>query len=803
MLLMAHCPSSRVAAAVGSRVVAEVSRSVTSMADGFGGMLELQEAVEARLAKAEHEYPLAYALVMAALSWDQVDHRGWHPPKALCSQARRLMAVWRTPAGSVDDLDAVSSALDWAMRAPALLERDDQGRYRPLLALVSPGGPKPWRNRHRQAAASGALTPLEFVERGDAECHRSQADLDVAEASYRFAVDSDDPDAAALASLRLAELSERLDQPVEAARRYAEVADMRHPIASPHAVLWLAHRAAQDGDHAAARTLARQVADGDVSALLSSAWDLLGSIAWLQNDRDTAIAEMRRAVDVAGEWHGPHTQRLAAMLAGCGDVSGAADAYRTMLDLPIVHGPDAAQYVQLMAAVGRIDEAVAVLEQYVVADGLFAGHFLLALASAHMTREDTATARQTLARLRAHWSAAMPTVSVPADVIEASLAAAEGDDRHAANLFRSLTDTDDIVRRDLARPLLIAAGMRFAADEKICMIPGVRPLLEYLSEAAPPLVAAWAAISLAHLATVEGRSHDAEAGVRLAARYLSAEEVTILRARLLRRAGQDRDAIEYLISSCVTATPSALIALLPALIEFEMRGIHPDRGQRARLRIAVDNAMAGDDSPRELLAFVMASIEQHVCLDRVRAIELWEIATDSYDPEIAANALLNLGLMQQMSAPIVASQALERAMLTGDGPISGQAAAELARLADQLGDNTILVRASERLLEITDGDERANAALRLGQIIQYAHPDDAEDAYHAAIAEPGAHPDTIGAAMARLGALYALHGNRRLARRIWRRGQRHTDPRIADAFAAERAAIGRVTRLRNRPYGSL
>ncbi|MGH3976264.1 MAG: hypothetical protein ACRDS9_23515, partial [Pseudonocardiaceae bacterium] len=90
----------------------------------------------------------------------------------------------------------------------------------------------------------------------------------------------------------------------------------------------------------------------------------------------------------------------------------------------------------------------------------------------------------------------------------------------------------------------------------------------------------------------------------------------------------------------------------------------------------------------------------------------------------------------------------------------------------------------------------AQAALRLGRINQYNHPDDAEDAYHAAIAEPGARPATIGTAFARLGALYALHGNRRLAQRIWRRGKHHRDPHVAEAFAAERAMIGRVTRRR-------
>jgi len=102
-------------------------------------------------------------------------------------------------------------------------------------------------------------------------------------------------------------------------------------------------------------------------------------------------------------------------------------------------------------------------------------------------------------------------------------------------------------------------------------------------------------------------------------------------------------------------------------------------------------------------------------------------------------------------------------------------------------------------VEIAYGDERAQAALRLGQINQCDHPDDAEDAYHAAIAEPGAAPDTIGAALAWLGTLYALHGNRRLAQRTWRRARRNADPRVVQAFNQERAAIGRVSRLRRRP----
>ncbi|MGH8571379.1 MAG: hypothetical protein ACREX8_02235, partial [Gammaproteobacteria bacterium] len=456
--------------------------------------------------------------------------------------------------------------------------------------------------------------------------------------------------------------------------------------------------------------------------------------------------------------------------------------------------------VQLMAAAGRVDEAVTVLEQYAAGGEPFTGDLLLALASAHAARDDLDATRQVLARVRAHWSAVLPHVSVRADVVEASVAAAEGDDERAAQLFRSLTDTDDAERRDLARPLLIAAGEHFAAEGKLCLIPGARPLLEYLSEAAAPDTAAWAATSLAHLATVEGRPDDAEAAVRLAARHLTPDEVTVLRAQLLHRADRGRDALTYLVDAAVAATPSALAALLVAITAFGMRGLWPDGQQRIRLRAAVDHALFDGDGVREqvAVAMAMAQLELYSCFDRDRAIELWDLVVDNNDPDVAAPAWLNLGLMRQHSAPIAAAHAFEQAVLLGGAPIGARAAIELAGVAERLGDDTVLAWACERVLDLASGDDWAQAALRLGRINQYDHPDDAEDAYHAAIAEPGARPVTIGTALARLGALYALHGNRRLAQRIWRRGKRHHDPHVAEAFAAERSTIGRVNRIRSR-----
>jgi hypothetical protein len=535
--------------AVASRVVADVSRSASEMVDDFTELLMRQDDAEVRLTRARDDQPLAYALVMAALSWDQVDRRGWRAPAVLCAQARRLAAAWEVPSESVDDADRVGAALEWAMQVPALVECDGQGHYRPAHGVVFAVGSRLWREHHHAAVVSGVLTPLELVEKGDADRDASPADLDAAEVSYQLAVDSDDPDAAALASLRLAELAESRDQPAEAARRYADVAALRHPVASPSAVLWLARRAAQDGDRSTAQVLAHEVVSSGVGRLLPQAWGLLANLAWLDDDKDGAVAAMRLAVDTAGAWHWSYSRRLAEMLAFCGDLGGAADAYRRLLDQPLLSGTDAGWYVQLMTAAGRADEAVAVLEQYTAEDGPFAGDLLLALASAHAARDDLDAFWQVLARIRAHWSAAMPQVSVRADVMEASVAAADGDDERAAHLFRSLTDTDDTERRDLARPLLIAAGDQLAADGKTCLIPGVRPLLEYLSEVAAPGTATWAATSLAHLATVEGRPDDAEAAVRLAARHLNPDEVTLLRALLLRRAGRDRDAFAYLVDA--------------------------------------------------------------------------------------------------------------------------------------------------------------------------------------------------------------------------------------------------------------
>lgn len=521
--------------------MAKVPESIPTALDEFTDMFERSEAAESRLVKARNDHPLAYALAMAALSWDEVKSRGWRPPSHLCSQAGRLAAVGRVPAVSVEETGAVTSALAWATREPALLECDSQGRYRPAFVAVSPVGALHWLERHREATTSGVLTPLELVEKGDSEHYGRPADLDAAEFSYQLAAGSDDAEAAALASLRLAELAEERDQPAEAASRFAAVAELKHTVAWPTAAMRLAWYAARDGDRPCARELAHQViAHGDAE-VLREAWELQASLAWLDNDRDVAVEAMRQAVDTAGPWHPPYTRRLAAMLAECGDVSGAADAYRTLLDSLLSRDTDPGEYVQLMAAAGRIDEAVAVLDEHAAEDGPFTGRLLLALVSAHAVGDDTGAAWQALARVRAHPTASLPKISVQAAALEALLAAADGDDEHAAELYRSLTDSDDMQRRDLARPLLIAAGDRLAADRKTCVIPGMRPLLEFLSEAASPATATWAASSLAHLAVVEGRPHDMEAAVHLAARHLSTDEVTVLLAQLRRRFGRDRE----------------------------------------------------------------------------------------------------------------------------------------------------------------------------------------------------------------------------------------------------------------------
>ncbi|MGQ0774212.1 MAG: tetratricopeptide repeat protein, partial [Pseudonocardiales bacterium] len=422
------------------------------MADDFSDLFEWHDDAEARLTQARDDQPLACALVMAALSWDRLDRRGWRGPAALSAQARRMMAASGVSTESVDDAALVGAALEWATQDPALLECDGQGHYRPVHGTVGAVGSRLWQEQHHAAVASGVLTPLELVVKGDTDRGTNAADLDAAEASYQLAVHGDDPDAAAMASLRLAELAEWRDQPEQAAPRYTDVAALRHPVASPPAVLWLAHQASRDGDRPAARVLAREVVSTGYGHLVPEAWGLLASFAWLDDDREGAVAAIRRAVDTAGEWHWSYTRSLGEMLAVGGDLAGAADAYRTLLDQPLVPGTDAGRYVQLMAEAGRVDEAVAVLEQYTAEEGPFVADLLLALASAHAARDDLDAIRQTLARVRAHWSAGMAQVSVRTDVMEASLAAGEGDDERAAQLFRSLTDTDDAKRRDLARP---------------------------------------------------------------------------------------------------------------------------------------------------------------------------------------------------------------------------------------------------------------------------------------------------------------------------------------------------------------
>ncbi|MBV9140470.1 MAG: hypothetical protein JO115_06080 [Pseudonocardiales bacterium] len=777
--------------------MADESKSLPSAIDEITELFERHDGAEMRLARARSDAPLACALVMAALCWDQLDRRGSRTPEGLGAQARRLMALWGLRAEAVDDAEQVSAALEWAMQHPALLERDEQGSYRPVFGVAFPVGSRFWREHYHAAVASGVLTPLERVIHGDDDRDASPADLDAAEVSYRLAVDSDDPDAAALGSLRLAELAESRDQTEQAARRYADVAALRHPVASPPAVLWLARQAAQDGDMPASRALAQEALSCGDRSLRAEAWALLAGLAWLDKDTDAAVAASRRAVEEAGTWHWSYTRRLAEMLAGSGQLAEAADVYRTLLDEPLLHGPDAGRYVQLMTEAGRSDEAVAVLEQHLVQDGPFAGDLLLALTSAHAARDDLDATREALARVRAHWSATMPQVSVRADVMEASLAIAEDDDERAARLFRSLTDSDDPQRRELARPLLIATGEQFANQGRVCLIPGARPLLEYLSEAAGPETAAWAATSLAHLATVEGRSDDAEAAVRLAARHRSPDEVTVLRALLLDRAGRRSDALAYLLDAAVAGNPPTLVALLPTIAAFGLRGQWPDDQQRLRLRAAIDHTLSANQGEdiRNRIAMEMAQVELYSCHNRDRALTLWQLAAESDDPTVAAQAWLNLGLLQQRMAPITAAHALEQAMHLADPPTGARAGIELAKLAERLGDNPVLARACTRVMELTTGDDRAQAALRLGWVNRYHHPDDAEGFYNAAIAEPGVLPATIGTALARLGALYALHGNRPMAQRTWRRGKNHRDPKVAEAFATERATIGRVRRI--------
>ncbi|MGH3887649.1 MAG: hypothetical protein ACRDSZ_13965, partial [Pseudonocardiaceae bacterium] len=136
------------------------------MIDDFTELFECHDGAEVRLRQARDDQPLAWALVMAALSWDRVDRRGWRAPAVLSAQARRLMAVWGVPTESVDDADGVGAALEWATQDPALLECGGQGCYRPVCGVVFPVGSRLWQQHHRAAVASGVLTPLELVEKG-------------------------------------------------------------------------------------------------------------------------------------------------------------------------------------------------------------------------------------------------------------------------------------------------------------------------------------------------------------------------------------------------------------------------------------------------------------------------------------------------------------------------------------------------------------------------------------------------------------------------------------------------------------
>src|SRR5581483_11023870 len=78
-----------------------------------------------------------------------------------------MLARWGLCTEAVDDADAVSAAVQWAMREPALLECDGQDSYRSVYGVVLAAGSRLWRQCYRAAVASDVLTPLERVIQGD------------------------------------------------------------------------------------------------------------------------------------------------------------------------------------------------------------------------------------------------------------------------------------------------------------------------------------------------------------------------------------------------------------------------------------------------------------------------------------------------------------------------------------------------------------------------------------------------------------------------------------------------------------
>lgn len=753
---------------------------------------------------------VGYALLLAADDWHRVLPGRFVPQDRLLAQTRRHLArTW--PQLAADDA-ALAAALVTVTTAPALLEHDGQGRYRQVCPDGEPVLPA---EEPRRAAPLADLTPLEAVDVGNRCRHHGDIAPATVERAYRLAVAGGDPDAAAFGALGLAELALEQRNLELARQRFVEVASLDHEDASLKARLTLAEIAVAEGDLLSAGRYAQQVADSVHPELAPEALELVSELQWELGQWDQALATVRRAVDADGPLRTPSMiLRLARMLVVQGKVTDAMAVYERLLRDPAIGSSIAVEYVTSATMVGLYErvrrQLSAVLDPE---DPVTFCPYALALTEAHIAAGDYTSAAALLGEIRAHPGAGTPLVEAYADVLTARLAAVNGDPATAQRLFAELADTDDPAWRQVVRPLLLAEGMRLRDQGVPCTTVGFRPVLEYLTEAAPAEDAAWAMYSLGLTALHQRRLAEAENALRLVAKYGETDSLASATAAIghVKQLAGDTDgavahcldliargsvpvAIEGLTAASLVLARSSIGDAAPV----DVAALTERRDQVRDLALTRMDTVEGEQQGQ--LAFAVAVFDSvPVVPDGTvdAAAEMFELAARTGPPALAAAAWMQAGtLREDLGQPVRAVAAYQQAVGCADPATVGVAALRMAALAHRLGDHDLAVEAYCRGLDQGSGPVFAECAFACGFTLERDHPDDAEEAYRAVLDEPDADRATVGRAMARLGALHARHGNRRLAQQVWRRGRRDPDPRTAAAFAAERRSLGRVRRLR-------
>ncbi|WP_242900730.1 hypothetical protein [Actinomadura terrae] len=739
--------------------------------------------------------PETRAVVLAAADWWQAAGVGIPVPLLYRQAARRLAASAPgcplTPKGFED-------GLAWATAAPSLLVPDEAGRYELADGLLL------WIARPHESLVDGAgrpVTPLAAVALATKTLTGRDGDRAAARSALVHAIDGDDADAAALARWCLAEID--LDEGAHAAARIAfeRIVEEGHFAIAPRAMLALANLES-DAGRPAPEGLLRRAIDCRHRLVTHPAACVLRDRYLREEDEAGAVSAARIAFDCQAPFLMAFDGRiLAALLVRAGDVTAAERVLRQVIDLEnlFVSGHAVADLARILGERGEYAEAERRLTEALAWDCLHRADLQIALAGVYLAQEDLTAAQELLDKAQA--SEVPPSAQELARMgfMQAHISLAREDDETAADIYTDLLGHPNTQAREVARELALHTGELLVRSGP-CSIPGLAPLLRHLMVEADTPVREWAAYGVGRIAESAGDTRLSAQAYRIAL-CGSDPDYALRAAHKLAEADlaeHDR-ALDSLMSILEGGAAETITgAIVPAGV-LVTHSRHLDVLDKIRLVVRVHEAClrrieAGDPQVGRI-AFTLGMMHFEVLDTPLMAIEPWEIAADCDTPEIQAAAAFNLGLVHAcVSCPVSAAQAFQRAIATEHVEYAPRAAYLLGYLSEDLDDLPAATAAYLQALMTEHPDIAPRAAFQLARLIHLDQPDDAELALRQLIIDPGTPAEIIGASYAQLGRIYAEHGNRKLAQRYWRKGQRHTNPAIAKAYAEERRKIGRVKR---------